>query len=202
MKHIRVFGCTVYSHIPDGECKKLDKKAQKLRFIGYTETAGNYKVWDEKKQKCYIRHDVIFNENDFGKTTDMSEQELEITEEPAEAIQIELPKQEEREQEESEGEMQPEPEPIRRSQRVSMSKKPTRYGIDEYADTASEASHVTYQAVKIEEPTTIEDALSGSHSEEWKIAADSEYTSLMENETWELVKLPEGCKTVGCKWVF
>ena len=93
--------------------------------------------------------------------------------------------------------MQPEPEPIRHSQRVS--EKP---GIDEYADTASEASHVTYQAVKNEEPTTIEDAFSGSHSEEWKIAADSEYTSLMENETWELVKLPEGRKTVGCKWVF
>ena len=96
--------------------------------------------------------------------------------------------------------MQPEPEPIRRSQRVS--KKPIQYGIDEYADTASEASLVTYQAVKTEEPTTIEDALSGSHSEEWKIAADSEYTSLMENEIWELVKLPEGRKTVGCKWVF
>ena len=104
----------------------------------------------KRSKKCYIRHDVIFNENDFGKTTDMSEQELEITEEPAKAIQIELPKQEEREQEESEGEMQPEPEPIRCSQRVS--KKPIRYGIDEYADTASEASHVTYQAVKIEEP--------------------------------------------------
>ena len=26
----------------------VDKKAQKLRFIGYTDTARNYKVWDEK----------------------------------------------------------------------------------------------------------------------------------------------------------
>ena len=43
-KHIRVFGYIVYIHIPDGDRKKLDKKAQKLRFIGYTETAGNYKV--------------------------------------------------------------------------------------------------------------------------------------------------------------
>ena len=44
LKHLLVFGCTVYSLIPDGERKKLDEKAQKLRFIGYTETAGNYKV--------------------------------------------------------------------------------------------------------------------------------------------------------------
>ena len=50
--------------------KKLDKKAQKLRFIGYTGTANNYKVWDEEKHKSYVRHDVIFNENDFGKSTD------------------------------------------------------------------------------------------------------------------------------------
>ena len=59
LKHLRVFGCTVYSLIPDGERKKLDEKAQKLQFIGYTETAGNYKVWDENKQmlhssRCYI----------------------------------------------------------------------------------------------------------------------------------------------------
>ena len=23
-----------------------------------------------------------------------------------------------------------------------------------------------------------------------------------QNEVWDLVELPEGCKTVGCKWVF
>ena len=33
LKHVRVFGCVVYTHIPDRNCKKLDKKAQKLRFI-------------------------------------------------------------------------------------------------------------------------------------------------------------------------
>ena len=44
LNYIRVFGCIVYVHIPDGDRKKLDKKAQKLRFIGYTETAGNYEV--------------------------------------------------------------------------------------------------------------------------------------------------------------
>ena len=29
-----------------------------------------------------------------------------------------------------------------------------------------------------------------------------EYSSLLEKETWELVKLPEECRTVGCKWVY
>ena len=49
---------------------------------------------------------------------------------------------------------------------------------------------------------TVEEALSGNHTKEWKSAADLEYSLLIANETWKLVKLPEGCKTVGCKWVF
>ena len=77
LKNIHVFSCIVYIHIPDGDRKKLDKKAQKLRFIGYTETAGNYTVWDGNKQKYYVRHDVVFNENDFSKSQDIPEQEPE-----------------------------------------------------------------------------------------------------------------------------
>ena len=40
---LRVFGCTVYSQIPDGRSRKLDFKAQKLTFIGYTDTTKNNK---------------------------------------------------------------------------------------------------------------------------------------------------------------
>ena len=194
LKHIRVFGCTVYSHIPDGERKKLDKKAQKLRFIGYTETAGNYKVWDESKQRCYIRHDVIFNESDFETSPATSEQEPASTEESLSNVQIEIENYEDTEVENTQGEQL---QPVRHSQRVR--KTPIRYGVDEYADTAN---YAVDEAIKVEEPVTIEDALSGNHSKEWKSAADLEYSSLLENETWELVKLPEGRKTVGCKWVF
>jgi len=60
LSHVREFECTVYAHISGQQ--KLDKKAQKLRFIGYTETAYNYRAWDEDRHKCYTRHDVIFNE--------------------------------------------------------------------------------------------------------------------------------------------
>ena len=41
LKHVRVFGCVVYTHIPDRNCKKLDKKARKLRFI-----AVNWLYWN------------------------------------------------------------------------------------------------------------------------------------------------------------
>ena len=74
-------------------CTKLDKKAQKLRFIGYTETAINYKVWDEEKCKCY--NDIIFNENDYEKNTGANKLELgNIKEESVVEISVESEKEE------------------------------------------------------------------------------------------------------------
>jgi len=29
-----------------------------------------------------------------------------------------------------------------------------------------------------------------------------EIKSMAHNDVWDLVELPEGCKRVGCKWVF
>ena len=123
-----------------------------------------------------------------------SEQEPEGTEEPLDNVQVEVEKYKETEQGNTQEEQL---QPVRHSQRVK--KTPIRYGVDEYADTANYAAD---EAITVEEPVTIEEALSGNYSKEWKSAADLEYSSLLENETWELVKLPKGRRTVGCKWVF
>ncbi|CAI7904104.1 unnamed protein product [Closterium sp. NIES-53] len=52
------------------------------------------------------------------------------------------------------------------------------------------------------EPATVEEALSGPQKEEWKAAMDAEFSSLIENGTWELVELPEGRRPISSKWVF
>ena len=195
LKYIRVFGCTVYADIPDGDRKKLDKKAQKLKFIGYTETTGNYRVWDEKKRKCYICHDVIFNESDFGKQKEKNV--VKPGEEPQVELELKIKKPEDQQvQDESEEEEDPALRaPPRCSQRV---KKPViRCGRDECANSSAKAQHIACRASEIEEPSTIKEALDSNYSKEWKLAADAEYNSLMENNTWELVKLPEGRKAIG-----
>lgn len=69
-----------------------------------------------------------------------------------------------------------------------------RYGIDEYVNKA--------QFEEIDEPATIDEALKGNHAKEWKEAAILEYSALMENNTWELVKLPKRRKAIRCNWVF
>lgn len=68
--------------------------------------------------------------------------------------------------------------------------KPKRYE-DEVFNIAS----------NIEDPIDIQEALSGKNHEEWRKAIASEYNSLKENNTWELVTLPKGRKSIPCKWV-
>ena len=36
----------------------------------------------------------------------------------------------------------------------------------------------------------------------WRMAMEEEMKALNKNDTWEIVSLPKGKKTVGCKWVF
>ncbi len=206
LQHIRVFGCIVYTHVPEGNRKKLDNKAQKLRFTGYTDTAHNYRVWDKETRRCYIRHDVIFNESDFGKpkrSVSAKPNEAKQTKLELEVVKSERNEEEQIQEESGEQQVQEESEEgeMRRLQRV---KKPViRYGFEDFADISTvQTRHIAFRASEIDEPTTIEEALSGSHSKQWKAAADAEYQSLMENNMWELVNLPEGRKTVGCKWVF
>ena len=52
------------------------------------------------------------------------------------------------------------------------------------------ANVADFQVAKIEELKAIDGALNSDHSQEWKGAADFESSSLIENQTWGLVKLP------------
>ena len=49
------------------------------------------------------------------------------------------------------------------------------------------------------EPTSFEEAIG---KREWEQAMDEEMGALDDNETWDLVQLPEGKKSIGCKWVY
>ena len=48
----------------------------------------------------------------------------------------------------------------------------------------------------------MKEALNSDQSKEWKEAADAEYGSILQNETWDLLEVPPGRKPIGCKWVF
>ena len=53
-----------------------------------------------------------------------------------------------------------------------------------------------------DEPATYWDAMGSNDSESWLGAMRSELKSMNDNQVWNLVDLPDGCRAVECKWVF
>ena len=201
ISHLKVFGCMAYALIPDVQRKKLDKKAEKFRFIGYCNESKGYRLIDEKTKKVYKRRDVIFSESDFGqcKIEKSLKNASEVEMNPDEAEERQHPREDQEEEHQELEDHQEEEQHYPRRQR----RPPVRFGKDEYVATVEESvNHVTYKACEIIEPKTLEEALASDHAEEWKTEIDSEYESLIENETWELVELPSERKAIGCKWVF
>lgn len=48
---------------------------------------------------------------------------------------------------------------------------------------------------------TIDEALSGEYAQYWWDAMEAEHQALIDNNTWDLVELPEAQKAIGCRWV-
>ena len=70
VSHLRVFGCIAYAHIPDIGRQKLDKKAEKLRFVSYSKASKEYRLLNEKNKKIIVRRDVLFDETNFDSKVD------------------------------------------------------------------------------------------------------------------------------------
>lgn len=89
---------------------------------------------------------------------------------------------------------------------------PVRYGQDEYADMATVQDYVHHVAYnmytcQILQPKSLEETLTIEHAKQWKVAADSEYESIMKNETYQLAVnhlIASGClrlsMTVMARW--
>lgn len=62
LRHIRVFGCEAYAHVPSEKRSKLENKAVKCIFIGYGVGVKGYKLWDPVAEKVLYSRSVIFHE--------------------------------------------------------------------------------------------------------------------------------------------
>ncbi|RDY05840.1 hypothetical protein CR513_10270, partial [Mucuna pruriens] len=51
IRHLRIFGCIAYAHVPDQLRKKLDDKGEKCIFIGYNTNSKAYKLYNPVTKK-------------------------------------------------------------------------------------------------------------------------------------------------------
>ena len=66
LSNLRVFGCIAFAHVPDVLRKKLDDKAVKLRFMGYSKGGKGYRLMHEDNRRITYRRAVTFNELCFS----------------------------------------------------------------------------------------------------------------------------------------
>ncbi|MCO5568549.1 hypothetical protein L7F22_022248 [Adiantum nelumboides] len=59
---LRVFGCLAYAHIPQQLRGKLDDKAVKCIFVGYSSGSKGYRLYNPATNKIFESRDVIFAE--------------------------------------------------------------------------------------------------------------------------------------------
>lgn len=219
LKHLRVFGCIAYAHV-DTYRRKLDDKAQKLRFLGYANRSRGYRLVDDVTHKVVYSKDVTFNEDrfNFGDNQDILEDET-ITVVLTRMGQLKskladiptaqsLPKS---------TAVPPESTTSLRNTTSSSSSTPQaihdrpkrqtnqikRFGIEEiYLAEADIIETMLIATSDVIEPRTLREALATPQADRWKKAADEEIQSLQEHNTWDLVNLPPDRKPVGSKWVF
>lgn len=211
---IRIFGSEVMVHIPKQKRNKWDKKANKMLLVGFGENVKGYRLYDPSRNSVITSRNVVIMENtseeieiiitDTDKKVNKKErdepdsvgagQNREEFDENSEIIiqennensnvtvDIEPPH-------ELESEV---PETVRRSERQV---KPRIF-----------KDYVTYASFEnksiLEDPLTVEEALSRSDGEKWRQAMLEEIESFDENQAWDLTVLPENGKVVKCKWVF
>ena len=62
-KHLKVFSCKTFVHIPRDEKNKLDGKSKECIFLVYPHEEFNYRLWDPVDKKIIKSRYVIFFED-------------------------------------------------------------------------------------------------------------------------------------------
>jgi transposase InsO family protein len=248
VKHLHIFGCKGYAHLPKEKRRKLDEKAISLTFVGYSAESKAYRMLDTATDKITISRDVKIIERDLkreeenekgssqeNKSTErrkIVENRDENTPESGQEVNysedIEIISENELENEQDQGlnessESLNEFEETQSLAMDSMLEQSLPAGDEEYVfqgnlDLNNQEVRVSERQTKgqppdrfkpqanivrdYEEPKNRTEALSGVDKHDWIRAMNDEMKALTENSTWVLTTLPEGRKTIGCKWVF
>ena len=214
--HFRVWGCIGHVHIPEAKRGKLDDKSFPCILLGVSEESKGYRLFNPKTKRIVTSKDVLFEEerswdwdNEFQQQIeaklvwgddDLSDEESEEGSKNEENdnfsdgldIDMEFDSGDENS---SEGNSQG--AATQRRER----RQPTWMGDYISGEGLSDGEEAAYviQDVAIEDPILFEDAVK---EEKWRMAMDSEISSIEKNKTWELVDLPPKAKTIGVKWIF
>lgn len=222
LRHLRVWGCPAEVKLYNPHEKKLDSRTVSGYFIGYPEKSKGFVFYCPSHSTRIVETgNARFIEN--GETSGSSEsrgvniKEIRVEDSsPVVPTQVVIPvvgvqPNTEIEQQNEEHSVplnqEIENEPIAIQEQNIVPQVPLRRSIRERRSTIIN-DYVVYDVESEcdlslnEEPKTFRKAMESENSEKWSNAAEEEISSMNVNKVWDLVELPDGFKTVGCKWIF
>lgn len=214
ISNMHIFGSVCYAYVQ--QKKKLDARSEKGIFVGYDKGSPSYLVYfpnhgEIKKVRCVkFTNNFEIPGNSVGNPTDIPYDDVNFE-------RIRKPVSEEKPlshlRENCNEVIQP--QCIEGVAGEEVSAKPSRYpnrervkpkylnefmvgnDIDDVVDYT-----VDYCCTLMDLPKSYEEAIASTNSCLWQKAMEDEMRALEENDTYELVPLPEGRKSVGGRWVF
>lgn len=222
----QIFGSIAHVHIPKVERKKLDNKAEKLIFVGYSEESKAYRLLNPATSKIKISRDVIF-ENYVTSSYQENKSEIILKENNENEIFIDYNPRvnnnynqsidlsnsfhsinddssiNESDSSHSEGSLNLNDNEIHVNIQENQApelelRRSQRSNIGVPPDYYVGQIHMATH----EDPKTRKEALESNTKEAWISAMQEEISSLEKNKTWTLVDRPKGKNIVSCKWVF
>ncbi|CAL9011160.1 unnamed protein product [Prunus brigantina] len=229
LSHLKVWGSKAEAKFYNPSEKKLDSKTVTCYFVGYPDRTKGYRFYCPNHTTRFMetqRAIFIEDENDSDTEENFDFDEILENKEPAEKENMLRdttilpftdssdkqisPIHDERNLEENQiieaqqtavenmqidqQEQQPNNSELRRSQRT---KRPALS--NDYYVYLQESEH---DINTTEDPVSFKQAMQSEKCEKWLEAMESELQSMSKNGVWKLVALPQGCKPIGCKWVY
>ncbi|CAI5967065.1 unnamed protein product [Closterium sp. NIES-64] len=215
---LRVFGCMCMALVPKHlRHNKLDAKAVWAVHLGMAQNSKGWLLWDPFTKKFLVSRDCKFMENfmykewkaeneakigvRFGEVKSSGlehvELPLELSSGSTTTRQSSLVKGGE-----EAADAEEEEEEVQQQGKTALAGAAMMVGDDEESDY-EECAFAFFSPVEMPgEPATLKEALESSDAEEWKKALESVLKSIEENDTFELVELPEGRTAITSKWLF
>lgn len=224
VKHLRVYGCLAYAHVPKQKRHKLDQRAKECVLIGYSNKTKGYRLWNpdiddiiQTKHVEFVEEvcgfEYIYKRKTYnipvGEEESISEVENENTlAETGTKINkdgYKANKSQALEVRDSETEQE--------SDTYNLRKTPARIKSRTSTPTCEKAirnpwgrkgrpKDIEINMIEIVEPVTFEQAIASPQHKEWKLAMDDEIHSLESMNTWETVDSEEHIKCIGSKWIY
>ncbi|RVX10877.1 Retrovirus-related Pol polyprotein from transposon TNT 1-94 [Vitis vinifera] len=221
----RVFGCTCFVHILTPGQDKLSARATKCIFLGYSRLQKDYRCYSSETHRYFLSADVTFFEDSLFFSTSKSFPVSEVlpfpiislpdavpsrpfqvyhrcyrvtvppslAEVPADSLPIPsaspaptLPLSADL------------PIALRKGNRSTRNPHPI-FNFLSYHRLSSPYFAFISAISSVSFPKSTPEALSHPG---WRQAMVDEMTALHSNDTWDLVVLPSGKSTVGCRWVY